>query len=83
MEYAGGTYISQVKASSSKSACVKWAKGLNPSEVEGLGEKSKELLVAEMEEEEPVPLKGILNVWCASARIRGNFALINLVQKVE
>lgn len=80
MEYAGGTYISQVKASSPKSACVKAAQSLDASQVSGLGPRSKESLIEQMKEDAPVPLSGLLNAWCKSALIRGEYALINLVQ---
>ena len=80
MEYAGGTYISQVKASSPKSACVKWAQQLDDSQVNGLGLKGKESLIEQMKEESPIALDGISNTWCNSVLIRGKLALINLVR---
>ena len=80
MEYAGGTYISQVPASSPKSACVKWARGLDVSQVSGVGQKSKETLIEEMKAEAPVAIDGLANSWCATALIRGELALINIVQ---
>jgi hypothetical protein len=80
MEYAGGTYISQVKAPSEKSACIKWAQRLDMDHVKGLGLKGKESLIDQMREESPVPLEGISNAWCTGALIRGKSALINLVQ---
>ncbi len=80
MEYAGGTYVSQVTAPSPKSACVKWAQGLDVSQVSGVGLKSKEILIEEMRAEAPVALDGLSNSWCATARIRGELALINIVQ---
>jgi hypothetical protein len=80
MDYAGGTYISQVKAPSPKSACVKWVQKLDHSQVKGLGLKGKESLIEQKTEESPVTLDGMLNAWCASAHVRGRLALINLVQ---
>ena len=80
MEYAGGTYISQVRASSPKSACVKWAQSLDISQVNGMGLTSKKQLIKEMKDESPVALDTILNAWCKSALIRGELALINIVQ---
>lgn len=80
MEFAGGTYISQVNASSPKSACVRWAQELNVREIEGLGGKSQEMLVVEMKDVDPIPLNGVSNVWCVRAYIRGKFPLINFVQ---
>ncbi len=80
MEYAGGTYISQVRAPSPKSACVKWAQSLDISQVNGMGLTSKKQLIKEMKDESPVALDTILNAWCKSALIRGELALINIVQ---
>jgi hypothetical protein len=80
MEYAGGTYVSQLHAASPKSACVKWAQGLDVSQVCGLGRRSQESLIAAMREEVPIPLGGLSNVWCATTLIRGKLALINIVR---
>ena len=80
MEYAGGTYISQVAAPSEKSASVKWARQLTASDVQGLGVNGKESLIQQMKDQSPVPLTGTVNAWCTSALIRGKSALINLVQ---
>jgi hypothetical protein len=80
LEYAGGTYVSQVTAATPKSACVKWARGLDVSQVSGVGQKSKEFLIEEMKAEAPVALDGLENSWCATALIRGELALINIVR---
>jgi hypothetical protein len=83
MEFEGGSYISQVKASSPKSACVKWAEILDPSGIYRLSETGKSILVEEMRKEVPVAIKGVTNTWFTSAVIRGKSANINLVQTVE
>lgn len=80
MDYAGGTYISQVNAASEKSACVKWAQKLEVSQIQGLGLKGQESLIQQMKDDPPGALNGTLNAWCTGAFIRGKFALINLVQ---
>jgi hypothetical protein len=80
MEFAGGTYVSQVTAPSPKSACVKSAQNLALSQVKGLGVKGKESLIQQMKEDSPIAVDGIVNAWCQSALIRGKLALINLVQ---
>ena len=80
MEYAGGTYVPQVIAASPNSACVKWAQGLDVSQVSGLGQKSKGPLIEEMKTEAPTAIDGLCSSWCATARIRGELALINIVQ---
>jgi hypothetical protein len=80
MEYVGGSYVSQVKASSAKVACVKWAKALDVEKVVGLGQSSKLALVKEMREEIPVAIQNTLGVWCVTALLRGKLALITFVQ---
>jgi hypothetical protein len=80
MEFAGGTYVSQVTAPSPKSACVKSARNLDISQVKKLGVKGKESLVEKMNDDDPIAVDGILNAWCQSALVRGELALINLVQ---
>jgi hypothetical protein len=80
MEFVGGTYISQVSASSPKSACVKWAETLDVAQITGLGVATKKSLVEQMKDDFPVPLNGLVRAWCKTALVRGNLALINLVQ---
>jgi len=80
MEFAGGTYISQVTAASAKSACVKWAQSLDVSQIQGLGLRGKESLIEQMRDESPTVIAGLSNAWCTGALIRGSSALINLVQ---
>jgi hypothetical protein len=80
MEYAGGTYVSQVSAPTEKSACVKWAQKLNASKVPGLDRRGKESLIKQMKDESPVALTETVNAWCTGASIRGKHALINLVR---
>jgi hypothetical protein len=78
LDYAGGTYVSQINAPSEKLAWVKWARKL-VSSIPGLGHKAKESLAQQMKDEAPVALTGTVNAWCASALIHGKLALINLV----
>ena len=80
MEYAGGSYVSQVKALSPKTACVNWAKELDVGKVVGLGQGSKLALIKEMKEGAPVSVQNTLGVWCATALVGGKLALITFVQ---
>jgi len=83
LEYAGGTYVSQVVASSPKDALVKWTRQLDASVVWGMGKKSLEILRDDMREETPVPLTGLNNIWCTDALIRGKGSTIHVVQTVQ
>lgn len=80
MDYDGGNYTSQVRAPSPKTACVKWARELEIDQMTGIGAKSKLRLIEDMKEERPTPLTERLNVWCATALIRGRLAVINIVR---
>jgi hypothetical protein len=80
MDFKGGTYIRQIEAPSPQQACVKWAQNLETSNIEGLGIKSKTLLIDQMKDEELTPINETVNTWCASALIRGKLALITLIQ---
>lgn len=83
LDFADGTYISQVNAPSTTSACAKWAEELDITKLKGIGIKNKESLKNQMKEEEPQPLNGVLNTWCLSATLHGGLALINIVQTVD
>ena len=83
MDYAGGTYVSQVVAESPEAACVLWAQNLKVDEVQNFGDKSKNQLVEQMKAEEPTALRGVTNTWFVSANLRGGSAYINLVRTAE
>lgn len=80
MEFDGGTYVSQVNAPSEKSACLKWARTLDLSAIQGLNDRERESLIEQMKDDSPVALTGTVNVWCITALIRGKHALINFVR---
>jgi hypothetical protein len=85
MDFMGGTYMAQVRGGSVRSACLKWAKTIEVSEIHGLGPSGQAKLHDEMGEpyNTPVPLTGLSNAWCTGALIRGRGALINIVRTDE
>jgi hypothetical protein len=83
MEYAGGTYISQVKAASPKAAIVRWARELPAGEIDDFGPASKVRLIREVSEEPPVAVLNLSNAWCVSTLIRGKLALMNIVRTAD
>jgi hypothetical protein len=83
MEYSGGTYVSQVKSATPKSALKRWASELPVEQIEGLGSASKARLIEDVETEEPVRIAGLSNVWCSAALVRGKLALINVVRTAD
>jgi hypothetical protein len=80
LDYAGGTYVSQARASNPASAIKRWARHLDSNQIHGLGVKTRENLVRQMAAEIPTPISGTLNTWCVSAILRGKLALIHLVK---
>jgi hypothetical protein len=64
MEYLGGTYISQVTSAGIDEAMRLWLSALPIEEIPGFSLKDKEaLLLDDFEDEDPTPLKGLINVW--------------------
>ncbi|MBI3651800.1 MAG: hypothetical protein HY231_12340 [Acidobacteria bacterium] len=83
MEYAGGTYISQVRSQSPESAIKKWLKNLvNDSPLE-LSAKIKIELEQELSDEVPTPIEGISKTWCISSSVQKKMVLVNVVQTHE
>jgi hypothetical protein len=85
VEYLGGTYISQVRASTPRSASRAWAKQLDESAVWGIGMSGKEKLIEEMKSgfSDPVAITGVKHTWCCSALVRNKLMSINFVQTAE
>lgn len=81
MDYAGGTYVSQVEALSPLEALKVWAMSLDAAGIFGLGALGKKQLVKQATEETPAvaPLDQLINAWCWTAIARNNLALVNIV----
>ncbi len=73
LEFAGGTYIRQVKAATAKGALKKVA-----AERHG-----KAALFRALAEDKPVAIEGIDNCWCFSTEYRSKLALVNIIETVE
>ena len=80
LDFRGGTSISQVWATSMNQSCRKWVQQLDTKDIYGLGPKSIPRLMEQMLEELPVSINGVQNVWCMTALIRGQLALIHIIQ---
>ena len=79
-EYAGGTYVSQVTATSPKAAVGRWAVELPADEIDDFGPASKARLMEEAAAEAPTSVDELSNVWCLTALVRGKLALIYIVR---
>jgi len=73
LEFAGGTYIRQVKAASAQSALKKIA----------AGKHGKAELFRALAKDKPVAIEGIDNCWCCSALYREKLALVNVIKTAE
>jgi hypothetical protein len=68
LEFNGGTYISQVRSASARSAVKKYAAKLT--KIEGLGAPSlRRHLASSISEEVPVSIDDTVNVWCCPPRL--------------
>ena len=83
MDFEGGTYVSQVRARSERSAPRRWAEALDVGAVAGMGPASKRELVRKMREYPPVPLSGLRKAWCVGGLVRGRLALVHFFETAE
>jgi hypothetical protein len=82
LEYKGGTYISQVRAQSYKSAPTIWAEKLDTTVISQPEKDFKIKLLKSVEEEIPIPIEGISKTWCCSL-LHLNNALAHFTQTSE
>ncbi len=78
LDYAGGTYVSQVAAASEQEALQTWIARLSTEQLGGYFSDE----VAEVYEKGAhlVPLTGMKGVWCGSADGPQDLALVNIVR---
>lgn len=83
-DYAGGTYISQCRASDARSAVMWWVdEGLHELAVLRVDRRLREKVRRELlsGEEQPVALAGMKGVWCAGVvSLRRKLLLLNVVK---
>ena len=80
LDYEGGTYISQVHSTSTRTALFAWLKRLPKARIPGIGKRAIASLRSSLAEEQVVTLSRLSQVWCASCSLRRGLALINVVQ---
>lgn len=83
LEWAAGTYLRQVRAVSHVDAAVAWAEALRPDEIPGIGDAAMSTLVHDLRQAEPVPVEGLVHVWCVTALVQEQLALIHLFRTAE
>jgi hypothetical protein len=78
LEFDGGTYISQFRATSADAAATKHAAHLmGNKEMSTLANRRR--LANRLSAEQLITIEGVRNVWCCSASIGKKFALLNIV----
>jgi hypothetical protein len=82
LEFDGGTYIAQLRASSPKTAIAKYAAQAVENSAIGRLPARKRLAEA-LGIEVPIAIQGVRKVWCCSASVGKKFALLNIVQTSE
>ena len=83
LDYAGGTYIKQVRAKSVASALSAWCESDALQGVSGLSRRSVPRLIEDLKGSRPVRLNECQNVWCSAASTTKQLALINIVETVS
>ena len=78
LEYAGGTYISQVPGSDEVSALSHWKERLDDDELTKW--KLNRQDVQQVLNESPVQLTKLLNIWCSGASASHGLILVNLIK---
>ncbi len=81
-DFDGGTYISQVRAASVKGVIKKYAANLIANDAIGTL-STRQKLALSIEDEEPVAIEGVRNVWCFCASAGKKFGIINVVATLE
>jgi hypothetical protein len=78
LEFNGGTYISQFRASSPQDAAVKHADHVV--RLNGMSTPmNRRRLADRLSVETPVPIEGVRKVWCCTASVGRKLALVNIV----
>lgn len=81
LDFAGGTYVSQVRASNAHDASIEWVRAVGLNHLNISDEDIKSVLAEIMElDEEPVKLAELTNVWCISFLLKDKLALVNIIK---
>jgi hypothetical protein len=80
MQFRGGIYISQIHAEDLSESVKLWAKQLEPNDVKHLGEKGKNELLADLNDEELSKIKNVKNVWFFCLSIKKGVIAVNVIK---
>ena len=77
-EFKGGTYLAQVEVSGLEKVLDRWIRQISDEELV-LWNADRLTLIRDFASEAPVPIAGLVGVWCVSSTLDGSFALANIV----
>jgi len=83
MEFEGGTYLSQIRATSAEAALEKWVHGLDVKKIEGMTAAIKRQFVEWLPEARPVAVDGLKSAWCSGFVSRSRSALVHFIRTTD
>jgi hypothetical protein len=84
LEFEGTTSAAQVTAESPEVALQKWVRGLESTEAYGLTtQQVAKLLDAFDLQENAVPVRGLVNVWCKTILAEKQLAVLHLIHTMS
>jgi hypothetical protein len=79
LDWRGATYVLQLCAADVGDAVKQWSLRLADKGIEGLTSAGVQQLTSSLQEDSPVPVRECVNVWCVSALVQDDLALIHVV----
>ena len=83
MEFKGGIYLSQIRASSPEAALEEWVRGLDAKKIEGMTASIKRQFVEWLPEARPTAVDGLRSTWCSGFVARADSALVHIVRTAD
>lgn len=83
MDWDGGTYLYQAQGQDVHRAVCRCIEELDLGPIPGMGPAARTRLAADVRKQEPVAITGLTNVWCYSASVRGELAILHVVRTDE
>ncbi len=84
VDYRGGTYVSQARASSVASGidkCLRnWISNIGNDIIDAT---HIEEIIDSFQQDEPALLEGLSNVWCSASNVLGEVMMLNVVRTHE
>ena len=79
LEFRGGTYLDQVHATDIAEALQTWLAGPWSSAIDDLDDAEREHMHAELVADDLIPVAGLAQVWCVTALVGDDLALVHIV----